>query len=374
MPLTLDGLTVPAPGSPVLREVMNTYWRRLVADFLALPPLEGRLDPALPDALRAALRADPRPVVRALRRPTVAGLLGAVKRAATPDLATVHALELDLLSELAMTHALPSPRQVRVATDVTLRSLAWRHQAAAPAGSELTFAAGSISGTATPQLAYHPLVGQTLFATSDDNPLLPVQGHPERPGNRVDLGGAPLEQWLTALRSALELIEQYLPELYEELRLALELVVPVGHEPERHFSVSYRDSVGAIYLTLHPSRMTLAEALIHELQHNKLNAVLGFDAVLQSSAAAFASPLRPDPRPLLGVLMAAHAFFPVEELYRRLVADRHPLTRGHDFEKRRAEIFRSNRDAASTVLSNARPTALGQTLLDELQRLVAARP
>ena len=56
-------------------------------------------------------------------------------------------------------------------------------------------------------------------------------------------------------------------------------VVPVGFHAEQHLSASYREAPGLVYLTLHPSPLTLAEAIIHETQHVKLNALSWLDPI-----------------------------------------------------------------------------------------------
>jgi HEXXH motif-containing protein len=192
--------------------------------------------------------------------------------------------------------------------------------------------------------------------------------HPERAGNTVDLGDKPLEEWLASLRSAFAILREHAPYVHEEMRLALELVVPTGYAAERHYSVSYPDAVGAVYLSLHPNLMTLAEALIHEWHHNKIHAVLRWDPLLADGGAPlYASPVRPDPRPLRGVLMAVHAFLPVAALYEEMTRVAHPLTLGRDWEKRFREIIAVNHEAATTVLAHGRPTTAGAPLLDEIR-------
>src|SRR5205085_553303 len=80
------------------------------------------------------------------------------------------------------------------------------------------------------------------------------------------------------------------------------------------------------YLTLNPNAMTMAEAVVHEFQHNKFNVVADEVAFLTNAFhPLYPSPVRPDPRPLWGILLAVHAFLPVAELYRRLRDAGHPL-------------------------------------------------
>ena len=44
----------------------------------------------------------------------------------------------------------------------------------------------------------------------------------------------------------------------------------------------------------------------------------------------YKSPVRPDPRPLWGILLAVHAFLPVAVMHRRLRADSHPIVRSFE--------------------------------------------
>ena len=53
-----------------------------------------------------------------------------------------------------------------------------------------------------------------------------------------------------------------------------------------------------------------------------------------ADAPLYPSPVRPDPRPLRGVLMAVHAFLPVAGLYEAMTDAAHPLTLGRDWQKR----------------------------------------
>ena len=130
--------------------------------------------------------------------------------------------------------------------------------------------------------------------------------------------------------------------------------MPTGHHPETHRSASYRESIGANYITLHPNVMTLAAAVIHEFSPTKLHALFELDPMIENDAAArFSSPVRPDPRPLRGVLLAVHAFLPVARLYEKMTEAGHPLALGHYFPEPFAQIRGLNREGASTVFAHA---------------------
>ena len=144
----------------------------------------------------------------------------------------------------------------------------------------------------------------------------------------------------------------------------------MGFEPERHLSASYREAPGQIYLSLHPSPLTMAEALIHETQHGKLNTLRWFDPVLDNGDSTWSeSPVRPDLRPLMGVLMGVHAFVPVAAMHRRLEELGHPMAVSAHFSRRRGEVREGNASGLETLRQMAAPTAAGARVLAALEAL-----
>ncbi len=220
------------------------------------------------------------------------------------------------------------------------------------------------------EIALHPAFPGVVLALSDHNPLPIFAEHPERRGNVVGLGPRLLQEWTAMLQQCLDLVARYLPLLADEMRMLLRRLVPAGFDAEKHQSASYLHNLGVIYLTLHPAVMTMTEALIHEFQHNKLHALLQGDAVIVNGGAAqFASPVRPDARPLRGVVLAVHAFLPVAELYRRMAAAGDPLSRSRYFGERFAQICAINRAGCATLRANAQWTVVGRNLWAEMDRL-----
>ncbi|MES2640411.1 MAG: HEXXH motif-containing putative peptide modification protein [Myxococcota bacterium] len=214
--------------------------------------------------------------------------------------------------------------------------------------------------------AFLPLAGGGWLALADNNPLALEEAHPDKSGNALSLGGKTAEAWVSALNEARALIALALPDLAAEHAQVLAAVVPVGFEPELSLSASYREAIGVVYLTLHPKPGVLAEALIHEVQHNKLNLLLWSDPLLHDDGVLVASPVRPDPRPLLGVLLAVHAFLPVAQMHLELLAKGHPAG---DPERLR-QVMQANREGLD-ALAVARPTAVGAALLDGMRALEA---
>jgi HEXXH motif-containing protein len=384
-------LTIPDEGSTSAREVLSRALGALLDDFrgldagLAAPGPGRHAFVALRGAVARALREDPGAVFSALRRPTVGVLIRSLRVRSPGDVAAtamVDALTCTFGLELARAGALEAPLGciaparvpclsgrfvLDVPEDATELVLA-NHEVTLATGSlERTFALGDEEG-APFSFPYHVVDGEIVLALFDNNPLALEEAHPDKEGNALSLGDRPVGEWLDSLAGALELIGHHLPEIRQELGLYVQQIVPVGYYDHRHLSASYQEAIGTVYLSLHPQRMTMAEALIHEMSHNKLNALLERERILDNAfSPLFSSPVRPDPRPLHGVLLAVHAFLPVARLYEKMIEAKHPLSRDPSFERRYADVIANNRDAAHTLLENGRFTEAGQPLAQEIR-------
>lgn len=218
-----------------------------------------------------------------------------------------------------------------------------------------------------------PSVAGARLSLVDANPLAMLEDHPDKEGNAIDLSERDPSEWTRAIDEALALVEATLPALHRELVAHLQRIVPVGFEPERHLSASYREAPGQIYMSLHPSTLTMAEALIHETQHGKLNTLRWFDAVLTNGDSTWSeSPVRPDLRPLMGVLMGVHAFVPVAAMHRRLEETGDPIADTPHFVRRRAEVLEGNASGLKTLRELGQPTTAGERVLAALEQLHAA--
>jgi len=208
------------------------------------------------------------------------------------------------------------------------------------------------------------------LATIDHNPLAAFEAHPDKAGNHIDLGGRSVDEWVAVLEPVLDLIERFLPGEFAEMEMLLHEIIPVGYDGTRHLSASYREAVGTIYLTLHPNPMTMAEAVLHEFQHNKLNvSAYSVEYLTNAFHPLYKSPVRPDPRPLWGILLAVHAFLPITELYRRMRNAGHAWATRPDFEQRMSEVDLKNHEGMEMLRAHARFTPAGRGLFDDLERL-----
>ena len=379
-PVEHRDVTLPGPGSRTAHALFSAALGRALRELLRLSPGTGPSAAAwagFAPQLRRIAERQPGALASALRRPTLGTLLRCLRGGDDPRLTSE--LLATLALELALAGALQAPAVAPAPPSLILCLGAGRALRPPPGPLTITpegWRAGAASGRIEALLGtcpdehvlsdvYAPIEGPLALALRRDNsPLADLEAHPEKTGSRLDLGGRPADAWCAGLRAGLALIARHLPELRPELDLGLQLVVPVGYHAERHFSASYQEAIGAVYLGLHPRPLTLAEALIHEYSHNKLYALLEQGALLHNAwAPLYPSPVRPDPRPLHGVLLAAHAFLPVARMLERM------RDAGEDVEPRLRQVAASNHAAAATLRAHARPTPLGEPLLAEILRL-----
>jgi HEXXH motif-containing protein len=390
--LACADLTVPVEGSQTVRQILSRYLARQYRDLMTLriAGAEGQALAILQRHCRTAASERPGALFSAIQRTTVGGMIrfleaGAVNspRGAewTRQLASV------LYAELALAGAPPPPillapapsRLIVGSAGVCVRfpsgtSTVRLH----PDGITIVGASGATivswadlvsGGSPLVEPSHLPLRGRSRFALADDSPLAQFETHPDKAGSGLDLGGKSADEWTSALRDALDLVRLGLPSIADEIDLLIEQLVPVGYDAERHLSASYAEFVGTIYLSLHPDVLTLAEALIHEHSHNKINMLWTLAPVLDNAfAPLYSSPFRPDPRPLHGVLLGVHAFLPVERLYEELEARNHPVMRQSGIEQRRQRVRERNAAACDMLKLHAQPTASGRPIVEEIAR------
>lgn len=203
---------------------------------------------------------------------------------------------------------------------------------------------------------------------ADTNPLASIEAHPDKAGNALDFGDAPVESWLASINTARARIVRYAPDLAAEHATLLAGIVPVGTPGEMSLSASYQEAIGLVYLSLNPSSLTMTEALVHEVQHTKLNLLAWSDPIIHNSLEVYPSPVRPDPRPLWGVLLAVHAFLPIARIHRAMLAAGDPEAD----PRRHAEIAQVNHDGMTVLRAHAKPTPFGTSILEGMDQLEAA--
>lgn len=122
-----------------------------------------------------------------------------------------------------------------------------------------------------------------------------------------------LKDWMEALTSANHLVSHHSPSSSLVHSFA-KSIIPISEEQKgKHSSVSIDAVPGAIYLSYSSTPRIIAEALVHESDHQWIHSLnqldVSFwtqDVIMQKPI--FRSPWRLDPRPLNGLLLGASAF------------------------------------------------------------------
>ncbi|MGM0578534.1 MAG: aKG-HExxH-type peptide beta-hydroxylase [Myxococcota bacterium] len=386
-------LTMPDDGGRSTRRILKRFAKKLARDTLRLPSaLFGvSLQRTAEEVRRLVLRYAedrPRALYAVLLRCHVHVLLTCTLRALEDGhgeaaARRARAYLFQLLGELSLEGTLPSP--VRwdgpPPLDALVSPIRRVYLPVDPATEAVIFEAGRVR-LVEPSASRDVLLGQRAsdrfvpvseaiaLSLVDHNPISDFEAHPDKEGNQLDLGEASAERWSASLSEGLDVVARWMPELRAEMRLLLQQFVPVGTDDEKHLSASYREAIGTVYLTLHPQTMTMVEAIIHEYQHNKINTLFHLDPVMDNAFwPLFRSPVRPDPRPLHGVLLAAHAFVPVAELYRRMLGADAPESRRESFMDRFRQIIEKNDDALAVLEEHAELSEAGAAVLADLGAL-----
>lgn len=126
-----------------------------------------------------------------------------------------------------------------------------------------------------------------------------------------------LERDLVLFLRAWALLEELLPDCADWIAAATSVVIPLYSKDRQQFrSGSAADLPGLIQMDL-GSELQILEALVHETAHRHLYlAEAASPLVDPMHKACYRSPLRPDPRPLRGLLMAWHALSYIALFYR----------------------------------------------------------
>ncbi|MBI3785636.1 MAG: hypothetical protein HY270_19760 [Deltaproteobacteria bacterium] len=409
--VTGHGLVIPADPIDETHALKIAYARYLAACCQRFISIDSELPAAMRPRhaqvvtlVRQALQQNQRSMLACLASPTVGtplqcaelrneldGFRDRIDRAAA-------AMIPHLLLEMALRGLIPQGQSVLWEHGAPrLASLALGGEIIAPQGSTgLRFSASHLAAVGEPaELARLPLEREALqqalkngeggfgferqfwrtgkvtrLATVDHNPVAEFEAHPDKAGNHIDLGGRSPEEWVKVLDESFALVEQFMPGEFAEMGTLLHEIVPVGYDEVRHLSASYREAVGTVYMTLHPNVMTMTEAVIHEFQHNKFNvSAYSVEYITNAFHPLYKSPVRPDPRPLWGILLAVHAFLPVAELYRRMRDAGHSWSALPEFQRRMSDIDLKNHEGMEMLRANAKLTPAGRAMFDDLEAL-----
>lgn len=176
------------------------------------------------------------------------------------------------------------------------------------------------------------------------------------------LDEAEYARWCGLLDEAWEILVEHHTDYAAELALVDPVIVPVS--PCRGLvASSSSSSFGAIIVATPDSPAALAETLVHELQHSKLNAVLDLVRLETGAQRLSCAPWRADPRPLPGLLHGIYAFMSVTEFWRRQRRADPGSRADFKFLYHREQV----REAVRAVAAMPELTELGARLVDAVR-------
>jgi HEXXH motif-containing protein len=158
--------------------------------------------------------------------------------------------------------------------------------------------------------------GGTLDVTLDD--VDPYRDYyrlsPER-----NLSGDTIDLWRKHFDRAWALLVRYHGPFARGIGAGLTSIVPLPGADASGVSATSSDAIGAAAISLPEQETELAVALVHELQHSKLSALLDLVPLYRQDTAGqlFYAPWRDDPRPVGGLLQGCYAHLSIASFWRR---------------------------------------------------------
>ncbi|MBB5956793.1 HEXXH motif-containing protein [Saccharothrix tamanrassetensis] len=155
--------------------------------------------------------------------------------------------------------------------------------------------------------------GRSITVAFDDLDVYRAFGPPTR---AEPLASADHDEWCKLLDEAWDMLTASQAASAEELAAALVTITPLDAGPDV-FAASSSAAFGGIAMSPKRSAVEFGEALVHELQHSKVNGLLDLVDLCHGEAVArHYAPWRDDPRPVQGLLHGAYAFVSVVEFWR----------------------------------------------------------
>ncbi|WP_309111185.1 HEXXH motif-containing putative peptide modification protein [Saccharothrix sp.] len=148
-------------------------------------------------------------------------------------------------------------------------------------------------------------------------------------------------EWCKYMDEAWDMLTHEHPEWAEELAAGLRNVVPLAAE-ERVFAASSTAAFGSIAMSPKESAVHFAEALVHEIQHSKVNALLELLPLADDDRVArYYAPWLDYPRPVTALLHGVYAFCSVVEFWhvqRKLVPEEMAVRGEYAFVYRHRQV------------------------------------
>ena len=178
-------------------------------------------------------------------------------------------------------------------------------------------------------------------------------------------------KWIDVLIEAFNMINDTSPELFNEMRLLISVIIPLKADKSVHpsFSFSARNRFGVIFLTFDCQPRVMADTLVHEFYHNRLNLLLEYDKILENADSdEYYSPWRKIPRPLWGILHGCFANYGIAKFWQGYLkkyleistVEREKIERGAIRTSVSLQI------GCKSLLKHGKSTALGMVLINDL--------
>lgn len=203
-------------------------------------------------------------------------------------------------------------------------------------------------------------VGRVLRLRIEDTDPYRAFTTPRRPRR---LSSLDIADWTKLIDEAWHVLSMAHGRSTEEISAGLTTIIPTSPHDDL-LAASSPSGFGGMMLSANESPATMAELIVHELQHSKLNALLDLVTLLDEPGEATEyAPWREDPRPPIGLLHGIYAFTSAVEFHR--VQRRH----GSSSDTRRANyLFAHRRAQVREAINVARRlhglTDLGQEFVD----------
>jgi HEXXH motif-containing protein len=146
------------------------------------------------------------------------------------------------------------------------------------------------------------------------------------------------------------------------------LIVPVCTQSGLRVNASHAGLRFVQSVTVNQGRsLDLAEDVLHESMHSKLWCLSDLvQLVRDDGSLCFHHPWREDPRPITGVLLGAHTFLSVVELYVRAVSVAPGTGRAHALSVLRSRLRSEVGQALEVLERGAEFTVAGRTLMEAM--------
>lgn len=239
----------------------------------------------------------------------------------------------------------------------------------APSGVTATACGGTVAVPLEPVFRHRTTAGDlTLDTIIDFSDPYRRFSAPE-PADVIDAGRR--TRWTEQLDEAWRILTRWHPGYAEELAAGLMTIVPLP-VADNVFAASSSSAFGSVAMSPKRSAAEFAEALVHELQHSKLNALLDLTQLCCSGPAPWLyAPWRDDCRPIFGLLHGIYSFVSIVEFW--------AVQRSHTIptEKKRAEFaFHYRRSQLRSVIeavhSHPGLTDLGREFVAGVEKRLAA--